>query len=189
MFRRLALGLIAIGLFSVAAPAFAQPPTTDTTHENGLVETFVDVIPSCDEDGAPYTITTTSNLVEHETVCDLRTDGHIRGGAARGSDSAKLHRSLHATGRLQPEREHGERHVHLQSPRHGLGRIDRENPSGRSLQRTARRQRKRVLPLPLGAQSRAAPSVVRAGPDGAVGRWERGSLLFRERHACRPTPK
>jgi hypothetical protein len=74
MFRRLALGLIAIGLFSVAAPAFAQPPTTDTTHENGLVETFVDVIPSCDEDGAPYTITTTSNLVEHETVFD---DGRV----------------------------------------------------------------------------------------------------------------
>ena len=73
MFRRLA-GLLAIGLFAVAAPALAQPPTTVTTHEKGLVETFVDVIPSCDEDGAPYTITTTSNLVTHETIFD---DGRV----------------------------------------------------------------------------------------------------------------
>ena len=74
MFRRLVFGLLAVGLLSIAAPAFAQPPTTVTTHEKGLVETFVDVIPSCDEDGAPYTITTTSNLVEHETVFD---DGRV----------------------------------------------------------------------------------------------------------------
>jgi hypothetical protein len=74
MFRRLALGLLAAGLLSIAAPAFAQPPTTVTTHEKGIVETFVDVIPSCDEDGAPYTITTTSNLVAHETFFD---DGRV----------------------------------------------------------------------------------------------------------------
>ena len=74
MFRRLALGLLAAGLLSIAAPAFAQPPETVTTHEKGLVETFVDVIPSCDEDGAPYTITTTSNLVLHETIFD---DGRV----------------------------------------------------------------------------------------------------------------
>lgn len=74
MFRRLAIGLLATGLLSIAAPAFAQPPTTVTTHEKGLVETFVDVIPTCDEDGAPYTITTTSNLVTHETIFD---DGRV----------------------------------------------------------------------------------------------------------------
>ncbi len=74
MFRRLALGLLAAGLLSIAAPAFAQPPETVTTHEKGLVETFVDVIPSCEEDGAPYTITTTSNLVLHETIFN---DGRV----------------------------------------------------------------------------------------------------------------
>jgi hypothetical protein len=74
MLRRLVFGLLAVGLSSLAAPAFAQPPTNTTTHENGLVETFVDVIPMCEEGGPLYTITTTSNLVEHETVFD---DGRV----------------------------------------------------------------------------------------------------------------
>ena len=68
------MGLLAAGLLSIAAPAFAQPPATVTTHEEGLVETFVDVIPSCDEDGRSYTITTTSNLVLNETIFD---DGRV----------------------------------------------------------------------------------------------------------------
>ena len=74
MFRRLAFGLLAAGLLSLAAPAFAQPPTNTTTTEKGLVETFVDVIPTCEEGGPPYTITLTSNLVVHETVFD---DGRV----------------------------------------------------------------------------------------------------------------
>ena len=76
MLRRLAIGLLATGLLSVAAPAFAQPPTTVTTHEKGLVETFVDFIPTepCAEEGPLYTITTTSNLVMHETTFD---DGRV----------------------------------------------------------------------------------------------------------------
>jgi hypothetical protein len=74
MLRRLAFGLLAAGLLSLAAPAFAQPPTNTTTHQHGLVETFVDVIPMCEEGGPLYTITTTSNLVEHETVFD---DGRV----------------------------------------------------------------------------------------------------------------
>jgi hypothetical protein len=74
MFRRLAFGLIAAGLLSLAAPAFAQPPTNTTTHEKGLVETFVDVIPTCEGGGPLYTITTTSNLVMHETIFD---DGRV----------------------------------------------------------------------------------------------------------------
>ena len=74
MLRRLAFGLLAAGLLAVAAPALAQPPTTVTTHEKGLVETFVDVIPTCDEDGALFTITTTSNFVLHETIFD---DGRV----------------------------------------------------------------------------------------------------------------
>jgi hypothetical protein len=75
MLRRFALGLLAVGVLSIlAAPAFAQPPTTETTHQKGLVETFVDVIPTCEEDGPLYTITTTSNLVMHETIFD---DGRV----------------------------------------------------------------------------------------------------------------
>jgi hypothetical protein len=65
---------MAAGLLSLAAPALAQPPTNSTTHEKGLVETFVDVIPACEDDGPLYTITTTSNLVEHETIFD---DGRV----------------------------------------------------------------------------------------------------------------
>ena len=38
------------------------------------METFVDVILMCEEGGPLYTITTTSNLVEHETVFD---DGRV----------------------------------------------------------------------------------------------------------------
>jgi hypothetical protein len=74
MLRRLAFGLLALGLLSIAAPAFAQPPTTVTTNEKGLVETFVDVIPTCEEGGPLYTITATSNLAIHETTFD---DGRV----------------------------------------------------------------------------------------------------------------
>jgi hypothetical protein len=69
MLYRLVVGLIgAVALLLTAAPALADPPITTTTHEKGLVETFVDVVPSCEGGGPLYTITTTSNLVEHETV-------------------------------------------------------------------------------------------------------------------------
>ena len=74
MLRRLAFGLLAAGLFSIAAPAFAQPPTNTTTHEKGLVEQFVDVVPSCEGGGALYNITTTTNLVMHETIFE---DGRV----------------------------------------------------------------------------------------------------------------
>ncbi len=69
MLYRLVVSLIAaVGLLVVAVPAFAAPPTTTTTHEKGLVETFVDVVPTCEGGGPLYTITTTSNSVFHETV-------------------------------------------------------------------------------------------------------------------------
>jgi hypothetical protein len=74
MVRRLLVGVMAAGLLLVGAPAFAQPPVTTTTVQKNLVETFVDVVPSCEEGGAPYTITTTSNLVEHETAFE---DGRV----------------------------------------------------------------------------------------------------------------
>ena len=75
MFRRALIGLFAVGLLLIAAPAFAQPPTTETTHEN-RVDTFVDFLPSC-EPGAPlYTFTTTQKVVVHSTTFD---DGRVSG--------------------------------------------------------------------------------------------------------------
>ena len=63
---------LAVGLG--VAPAAAAPPETTTTTTKNVVETFVDVAPTCDGSGALYQITTTSNLVEHETVFD---DGRV----------------------------------------------------------------------------------------------------------------
>ena len=68
--RLLTVCLVAAGLLFIGAPAHAAPPVTETTHQKNLVETFVDVIPTCEEDGPLYTITTTSNLVEHTTTFD-----------------------------------------------------------------------------------------------------------------------
>jgi hypothetical protein len=75
MLRRLVFGCLVAGLLLVsAAPAFAAPPTTETTTTKNLVETFVDVVPTCEGGGPLYTITTTSNLVMHETIFD---DGRV----------------------------------------------------------------------------------------------------------------
>jgi hypothetical protein len=74
MFRRLIVLPLTAFLFLVAGPAYAGPPTTETNTQKGLVETFVDVVPTCEGGGPLYTITTTSNLVEHETVFD---DGSV----------------------------------------------------------------------------------------------------------------
>jgi hypothetical protein len=67
---------MAAGLLLVGAPAFAQPPVTETTVQKNLVETFVDIVPNsnCVEEGPLYTITTTTNLVEHTTTFD---DGRV----------------------------------------------------------------------------------------------------------------
>jgi hypothetical protein len=75
MFRRWVVGVLAMtALLLPAAAAIAAPPVTETTNEKNFVETFVDVIPTCEEDGPLYTITTTSNLVEHERIFD---DGRV----------------------------------------------------------------------------------------------------------------
>jgi hypothetical protein len=74
MFRRLIVLPLTAFLLLVAGPAYAGPPTTETNTQKGLVETFVDVVPTCEGGGPLYTITTTSNLIEHETVFD---DGQI----------------------------------------------------------------------------------------------------------------
>jgi hypothetical protein len=81
MVRRLLVGLLATGLLLVGAPAFAQPPDTETNVQDNVVETFVEALPTCGghgEGGAPpYTITTTYNHVEHTTTFD---DGRIDDG-------------------------------------------------------------------------------------------------------------
>jgi hypothetical protein len=58
---------LAAALVTVGGPAHAAPTTT-TVHEHGVVVTFVDVLPTCTDNPPRYTITTTSNRVEHQTV-------------------------------------------------------------------------------------------------------------------------
>jgi hypothetical protein len=74
MLGRSVVGLMTAGVLLFAGPSFAQPPVTETTTQKGLVETFVDVVPTCEEGGPAYSITTTSNLVEHTTTFD---DGRV----------------------------------------------------------------------------------------------------------------
>ena len=73
MLRRLTLVL----LTGLSLP-YSQVPPCGTHHETntakGVVETFVDVVPTCEGGGPLYTITTTSNLIEHETIFD---DGRV----------------------------------------------------------------------------------------------------------------
>ncbi len=135
MLRRLLMvGLLTAGLLLTGAPAFGAPPDTQTTTQKDLVETFVDVIPSC-AGGPPYTVTTTSNLVEHSTtfadgrVHDTFTQtGTAVGGAARGPDSADLHRQVHDLGRLQRQRPtvNGTFTFNLHAT--PLGRLDVQQP-------------------------------------------------------------
>jgi hypothetical protein len=69
MLRRVFTGAVAAGLLLLlGGTALAEPPVTETTTQKNLVETFVDVVPSCEEGGPPYTVTTTGNLIEHATV-------------------------------------------------------------------------------------------------------------------------
>jgi hypothetical protein len=74
MIRRIAAVLLTGLLLVVGGGSAFAAPVTNTTHEKGLVETFVDVVPSCEPGGPLYQITTTSNLVEHETIFD---DGRV----------------------------------------------------------------------------------------------------------------
>jgi hypothetical protein len=71
MIRRALIGALAVGLMVVfgAGPAVAAPTTTTNVAKN-VVETFVDVVPTCGGGGPLYTITTTSNQIEHVTAFD-----------------------------------------------------------------------------------------------------------------------
>jgi hypothetical protein len=74
--RRLFTTVVAVlAMMSIGGPALAAPPQTDTITQKNVVETFRDVIPSCEDAGAPtHRITTTTNLVEHVTLFD---DGRV----------------------------------------------------------------------------------------------------------------
>jgi hypothetical protein len=110
-------------------PARASaPPETTATHAKNLVETFFDVVPTCDLSGAVYQITTTSNLVEHETVF---SDGRVHAtftqtGTLRrdAPDVARLHRQVHHLGQLQPQRQDRQRHLHVHGARDRRRRLD-----------------------------------------------------------------
>jgi hypothetical protein len=68
------LGCLAVVVGS-AAPASAGPPVTSTETATNVVETFADVVPTCEGEGGPlYVVTVTSNVIEHETVFD---DGRV----------------------------------------------------------------------------------------------------------------
>jgi hypothetical protein len=74
MLRRLFASALTAGLLLlIGTPAYAAPPVTETTTAKNVVDTFVDVGPGC-EDGALFTVTTTTNLIEHTTAFD---DGRI----------------------------------------------------------------------------------------------------------------
>ncbi len=71
MVRRLLVGLLATGLLLIGAPAFAQSPVTETVTAKNVVFTFVMPLPIDDcLDGPLYTITLTTNRVEHITSFD-----------------------------------------------------------------------------------------------------------------------
>lgn len=75
MIRRTMIGALTAGLMMIfTAGTASAAPITETNTAKGLVETFVDVVPTCEGGGPLYTITTTSNLVEHETIFD---DGRV----------------------------------------------------------------------------------------------------------------
>lgn len=75
MLRRVFTGVLAGGLFLLlGGTAVAAPPQTETITQKNVVETFVDVVPSCEGGGPLYTITTTSNSIEHVTAFD---DGRV----------------------------------------------------------------------------------------------------------------
>ncbi len=76
MFRRLLVGFFAVGLLLIAAPAFAQRPVTETIQQKDVVDTFVDVIPSCEPGGPFYTFTMTTNRIQQSTTFP---DGRIHG--------------------------------------------------------------------------------------------------------------
>jgi len=71
MFKSVRRGLAAlsagVAVLAVSGVAAASPPDTETTTVKDT-DTFVDVVPFCEEGGPLYEITIDYNLVEHSTV-------------------------------------------------------------------------------------------------------------------------
>lgn len=77
MIGRVLLGAAAAALVLVLTPtAVAAAPTTLTTTVKDRVHTELGSLPPCPDDGPLYTITSTSNLIQHDTVFD---DGRVHG--------------------------------------------------------------------------------------------------------------
>ena len=71
MLRRVFTGVLAGGLFLLlGGTAVAAPPQTETITQKNVVDTFVDVVPSCEGGGPLYVVTTTTNNINHITVFD-----------------------------------------------------------------------------------------------------------------------
>jgi hypothetical protein len=68
MTRRIFTGILTVCLLLLATPAYGEPATSTTTTEHNVTETFIDVVPTCEEGGPAYEITITYNEVEHTTV-------------------------------------------------------------------------------------------------------------------------
>ena len=65
--RAFAALLVVLAVGAVPIAASASPPETNTV-TGKATDTFVDVIPFCEDGGSPYQITIDYNFVEHETV-------------------------------------------------------------------------------------------------------------------------
>ena len=71
MLRRVFTGVLAGGLLLLlGGTAAAAPPQTETITQKNVVDTFVDVVPSCEGGGPLYVVTTTTNNIDHITVFD-----------------------------------------------------------------------------------------------------------------------
>ena len=132
----------------------AQPPATETTVQKNLVETFEDAIPTCKDGGRstpsrpPVIPSSTPTTVDdgriHATF--TRTDTFV---AVPLEEPSLPSYTGKFTGRVQPERQDGEWHLHLHYARYRLRRIDVQEPHDRPLHPAARR-----LPLWLRAAGR-----------------------------------
>lgn len=167
--RRTFVALLALVATAIlATSATAAPPQNETINLKAA-ETFVDVFPSCENDDL-YELTLDYNLVEHVTVFD---DGRVHTTFTQtGTFEAKAleprgagrHRQVHGLGRLQPERQDREQHLHVQRHRQLLGRDEDQLPDRRALQREAERRAERLLALPRLTRARNGDAASAASP-------------------------
>ena len=130
MLRRLAFGLIAAGLLVTRGSAFAQPPTNTTTTRRDLSRpssTSYRPAKKAARSTRSRPPAISSRTRPSSTMAASTRRSPRRAGSARcrwRMRACPASRVASRLGRLQPERHHGERHVHLQCGRHRLGRVD-----------------------------------------------------------------